>query len=63
MGEFLIEVIFEGIIQSLSYIGASVKWVFLRNKFSYKEILKHNWNYRIGILVMILVFFLIFQLT
>ncbi len=55
MGEFIGQLIFDSLLQSVKHIGASIKWIFLRKKFSYKEILKQNWNNRIGLLFIIFV--------
>jgi len=63
MIELLGQFIFDSIIQSLNHIGAAIKWFFLRNKLSYKEILKQNWNNRIGILFIALVVIFIMYLT
>lgn len=63
MADFLGQFILELIIQSLNHIGAAIKWVFLRNNLSYKEILKQNWNNSIGVLFIALAVFLIIYLT
>jgi hypothetical protein len=32
-------------------LGASIRWIFLRKRYSFEELLKQNWNNRIGILM------------
>ena len=31
-------------------IGAFIRWIFLRKKYSYEQVLDQNWNNRIGFL-------------
>ena len=42
MADFLGQFILDLMIQFINNIGASIKWIFLRNKLSYNEILKQN---------------------
>jgi len=43
---FFQEIIWNGIVK----LGALLRWIFLKNQYSFKEILQQNWNGRIGLL-------------
>lgn len=52
MGEFIIEVIFTAIFESLpKLIGTSVRWCFFLGKKSYKTVFNEEWNKRVGFAV------------
>ncbi|WP_299123302.1 hypothetical protein [uncultured Tenacibaculum sp.] len=53
---FLEEILFS----SISKLGAFIRWLFLKRKYSYNEVLKQDWNGRIGLLAIILMIYLIF---
>lgn len=54
MIETFFEILFQTIIWTfIKGIGASIRWIFLQRKYSFKEILSQNWNGRIGLLVII----------
>lgn len=38
------------ILSILQKLGALIRWFFLKNKYTYKEVLNQNWNGRIGLL-------------
>jgi len=63
MADFLAQIFQELIIQNLNYVGASIKWIFLRKKYSFKELLDQNWNTRIGALVIVALIALIVYLS
>ena len=44
--------IFAGFIRR---IGAAFRWVFLRKKYNFQEVLKQDWNFRIGIMIIMIV--------
>ncbi|NRD21329.1 hypothetical protein HNV08_14825 [Winogradskyella eckloniae] len=49
MGEFIVEVLFTGIIESLpKLIGAAFRWCFFMGKKPFHMILKEDWNRRVG---------------
>ena len=42
---------FQDLIPSvLQRLGALIRWIFLKNKYTYKEVLNQDWNGRIGVL-------------
>ena len=61
--EFFIAFLQEVLLLVVIKIGTAVRWFFLRNKYSYKEILEQDWNGRVGLLTIILFAFLIVKLT
>ena len=64
MIEFIFEVIFQSIFESLpKYIGIGTKWLFYLGKRPISEIMKENWNSRIGFLVFIILMLLIVYLV
>lgn len=57
----IVEVIFEQFIYKfIKVIGASIRWIFIRKNYSYSEIYKQDWNFRVGLLSIILLVVLIF---
>lgn len=46
----------------LKHIGTSVRWLFLRNQFSYKEIYKKSFNGLLGLFFIIIVILIIVYL-
>lgn len=62
MSDILGGILAEAIIQSLNHIGAAIKWIFVRNKYSYKELLNQNWNNRIGLLFVVLIFIILYNI-
>ena len=56
---FFQEILWGGIIK----LGAFVRWIFLKSKYSFKEILQQNWNGRIGLLLLTSVVVLIIWLN
>lgn len=61
MGNFIAEFLGEFLLSLIPRLGAFFRWIFLRKKYSYKEILEQNWNGRIGLIFIILVIVLITQ--
>ena len=62
MEEFITSFFQELIPSALAKLGGFFKWIFLRKKYTYKEILEQNWNKRIGLLAIIILFFLTINL-
>ena len=62
MEELIREFIQEVLLGSIIKFGALIRWFFLRKKYSYKEVLKQDWNGRVGLLFIILIAYLIFSL-
>lgn len=55
MGD-LITQFFQDLIPSASKrLGTLIKWIFLKNRYTYNEILNQNWNGRIGVLFVTIV--------
>lgn len=53
--EELIVSIFQDILWgTVLRVGATIRWLFLRTKYSYSQILKQDWNGRIGLLFIFL---------
>jgi len=50
MREAIAEILIEIFVHSFKSIGAAIRWLFLKNKYSYDEILEQGWNHRIGVL-------------
>ena len=46
----------------LKHIGTSVRWIFLRNQFNYKEIYKKSFNGLLGLFFVTIVIFILFYL-
>ncbi len=42
-------------------IGASLKWCFYLGKKSYKDILKEEWNTRLGFFLIVIILVIIFD--
>jgi len=63
MEEFIISFFQELIPTALAKLGGFVKWIFLRKKYTYQEILNQDWNARIGLLTIIIFFVLIINLN
>ena len=59
MEGFFVDVIIEKFLFNFVRVGAFVRWVFLKKKKSYKNVLKENWNGRVGILMFVFIVFLI----
>lgn len=59
MEDFISQFIQDLIPSAIKRLGAFIRWVFFRNKYSYKEVLEQNWNGRIGVLFIILIVVLI----
>jgi len=54
----MIQEIFETLItdiflEFIQKIGSYVRWVFLKNKYSYKQIQKQDWNGRVGLFLIL----------
>ncbi|MGV8992492.1 MAG: hypothetical protein ACOH1O_00190 [Flavobacterium sp.] len=47
--EFIFEVIF---CNTIRYSGAAVRFAFMHKKFTFDQVLKQDWNNRIGIIVL-----------
>ena len=45
--ETFLQELLRGIVKP---IGAGIRWIFLRKRFKYSEVLRQNWNNRIGFL-------------
>lgn len=61
--EGFLETFFQEVIwTSIKRLGSAVRWIFLKGKYSYRDIYKQDWNGRVGItticIVVILVIFL-----
>ena len=64
IGEFIVDVIFTGIVESLpKFIGTSVRWCFYLGKKSYTTVFKEDWNKRVGFAVIGLIILLIIALN
>ncbi|MES2139634.1 MAG: hypothetical protein V4511_07980 [Bacteroidota bacterium] len=63
--EAIIETIFQDILWAgLRHLGAFIRWIFLQNKFSYKDVLAKSWNGTIGLLfIASLILILYFSFT
>jgi uncharacterized protein YycO len=63
MIEGILDIIFEDVLMGLlRRIGASIRWIFLRKKYTFKEILSLDWNGTIGFLTFtIVILFLIYK--
>lgn len=59
MSDIIATIIQDFIIFNLNYLGAAIKWLFLRKKYTYKELLKQDWNTRIGALTFIILISLV----
>lgn len=56
--------VFEGFLEtfvqeilwaSVKRIGSLIRWVILRNKYSYNQIYRQDWNGRVGLVALILI--------
>ncbi len=63
MLDFIGIFLYDLFIENLNHIGAAIKWTFLRKKYSYKEILKQERNYTIGIGFIVILVILMLYLT
>ena len=62
--EDIIATFFQELIPSaLARIGAFFRWIFLRKKYNYKEVLKQKWNGRVGLLFITLLIVLLIYLN
>jgi hypothetical protein len=61
--EFIGMIIQEIFLSSIRIIGAGVRWLFLKKKFSFKEIRSQSWNGRVGLITMFIIGLLVFQLS
>lgn len=58
--EAFLETLFHEILWGLiKRIGSFIRWLFLRNKYSYDLIYKQDWNGRVGLLAIGLIILLI----
>ena len=48
---FFQDIVWDGIIR----FGAFIRWIFIRKKYSYKEVVQQDWNGRIGLLIIALI--------
>lgn len=48
--EFFADFLGEILLGLIPKLGACVRWLFLRKKYTFSEILNQNWNGRIGVL-------------
>ncbi|NRD23277.1 hypothetical protein HNV10_08490 [Winogradskyella litoriviva] len=56
MGEFLAEVIFTGIFESIpKLLGTIIRWCFYLGKRPFKTVFKEDWNRRVGFLAIALI--------
>ena len=51
MDEFLNQIFQDFFYYLFRIVGARFRWLFLRRKYSFKEILEQNWNGRIGFMI------------
>ncbi len=59
LGDLLAE-FFSGLVWvAIKIIGAFIRWIFLRRKYSFDEVYEQDWNGRIGLLVVLLIILLI----
>ncbi|WP_196887977.1 hypothetical protein [Aureivirga sp. CE67] len=72
MGEFILEIVGGAIINFIVNIvyhgiirrtGASIRWLFLKKKYSFKEILEQDWNGRIGFICIAIIVYLFFHFS
>lgn len=64
IGEFIVEVIFTGIIESFpKFIGTSVRWCFYLGRKSYRTVFKEDWNKRVGFAVIGIIILLLITLN
>lgn len=54
MKEFAVQFIIEFLLE---YPGAFIRWLFLKKKYSFDEVLSSMWNYVISIVIL---FFIVF---
>ena len=61
--------VFEGFLEtfvqeilwaSVKRIGSLIRWVILRNKYSYNQIYQQDWNGRVGLVALISVISIVF---
>lgn len=55
MEDFLSDFVAEFIPSMIKNLGAFVRYLYLYKRFSFKEVLKQDWNHRIGLLFLIIV--------
>lgn len=61
--EAFLETLFQEILWGLiKRLGSFIRWLFLRNKYSYDLIYKQDWNGRVGLLTICLIIILILGL-
>lgn len=59
--EFIGDVFLRFISRGFTYLGAAIRWLFLKNKYNYNEIVEWEWNTTIGFFISIgLIFLLIY---
>ena len=52
--EFIIEIIFQGIILTfIKLLGTIVRWCFFMGRYSFSQTLNQNGNKRVGVIVLI----------
>ena len=59
MREAIAELLIEIFVHSFKSIGAAIRWVFLKNKYTFDEILEQGWNHRIGALFALFVILMV----
>lgn len=63
IGNFIAEFLREFLLSLIPRLGAFFRWIFLKKKYSYKEVLEQNWNGRIGLLFIVIVIILMVNLN
>jgi hypothetical protein len=59
--ETIIETIFQDILwEGFRRLGAFIRWIFIQNKFSYKDVLTKSWNGTIGLLFIATLFLILY---
>jgi hypothetical protein len=62
--EGFLETFFQDVIwASLKRLGSAVRWIFLKRKYSYKDIYRQDWNGRVGVITICLIIFIIIGLN
>lgn len=53
LGDLLAEFFSRLVWVAIKSIGAFIRWIFLRRKYSFEEVNEQGWNGRIGLLVVL----------